>query len=148
MNSLNNYEKDKNDILRDAGVSKIKDLYNKDLQDLDKMANEVHNWAITTATIEGGATCFFGFSGLIIDLPVILTMAMRIIHKIGLCYGFESETEDDRLFILGIMQVASANTLEEKTSALTALRAVEVTIAKQTWKKKRSEEQTSELQSH
>ena len=44
---------DEDDILRDGGVSYIEELRHKDLRLSDKLADEVHNWAIGTAA-EGG----------------------------------------------------------------------------------------------
>lgn len=55
-------------------------------------------------------------------------------NRIGVCYGYECKTKSDRDFILGIMAAAGANSVEEKLAALTTLRMIEVTIARQTWR--------------
>jgi hypothetical protein len=70
-----------------------------------------------------------------VDVPLIISFALRTIHGIGLAYGFKLETEDERQFALGILSAGGANSIEEKIAALTMLRSIEVTIAKQTWKK-------------
>lgn len=98
------------------------------------MADEVHDWAIGLAVVEGTATGAFGILGAPVDVLAIITIAMRTIHKIGVCYGYECETEADRQFVLGILAASGANSIEEKIAALTTLRALEVLIAKQTWK--------------
>lgn len=126
---------DSNDIKRDGAVDSIEELRHKDLQLSDKMANEVHNWANAVATTEGGATGVFGLPGIIADIPALITMSMRVIHKIGLCYGYECNTEAEKKFILGIMSAAGANTVEEKTVAISTLQAMSVAITKTTWKK-------------
>jgi EcsC protein family len=126
---------DKNDILRDGKVEKIIDLKYKSLQVSDELADEVHNWAIGIATTEGGITGAFGLPGTIVDIPTIITLALRTIHKIGICYGYECKTEEDKKFILGILAASGANSVEEKTAAIATLKAIHTTINKKTWKK-------------
>jgi hypothetical protein len=125
---------DSQDILRDGQVKEISELRHKDLKIADKLADVVHNWAIGIGVGEGAATGAFGIFGAPADIPAIITIAMRTIHKIGLCYGYECDTEADRKFVLGILAASGANSLEEKIAALATIRAIEVTIAKQTWK--------------
>ncbi len=126
---------DTSDILRDGKVNSVKELKTKDLKLSDELANEVHNWAIGIATVEGGVTGTTGLPGMAADIPSIITLALRTIHKIGVCYGFEVKTKEDRDFIRSIMAASGANDMSEKLAALATLRSIEVTIAKQTWKK-------------
>lgn len=126
---------DSKDIIRDGGVSSIKELQHKDLELSDKLANEVHNWANGIATVEGGAIGLAGLPGMIADIPALITLSLRTIHKIGLCYGYECKTEADKRFVYGILSAAGANTVEEKTVSVATLQAMSVTISKMTWKK-------------
>jgi len=126
---------DSEDIIRDGGVDRIEDLRRKDLELSDKLANEVHNWANGVATAEGGAAGFFGIAGMVIDVPTLITLSLRTIHKIGLCYGYECKSEVDQQFIYAIMSAAGANTIEEKAVSVATLVAINKTIAKMTWKK-------------
>lgn len=126
---------DKNDIMRDGGVSEISELKTKDLQLSDKLANEVHNWANGAATVEGGIAGVAGLPGLAVDIPALITMGFRVVQKIGLCYGYECVNDADRQFVLQIFSAASANTMEEKTLAIVALQRINVAIAKKAWKK-------------
>lgn len=133
-NSMAEWLSDTGDVKRDANVKNIKQLKTKNLELSDKLANEVHNWAIGVAVVEGGGTGFFGLPGMAADFPAIIMMALRAIHKIGICYGYEAINEDDKNFILGILSIAGANSVQEKIAALSLLRTIEVTIARQTWK--------------
>jgi len=119
----------------DAGVKDFADLRRAPLQQCDQLADSVHNWAVGLAAAEGGITGFFGLPALVADVPLVISFALRTIHRIGLCYGFEMKTEEDRRFVLGVLAASGANSIEEKVAALAALRAIEVTLAKQTWKK-------------
>lgn len=126
---------DTGDVVRDGGVSSLGELRNKNLELSDKLADEVHNWAIGLAVVGGAGTGIFGLPGVAADVPFIITLALRTIHKIGVCYGYECSSELDKKFVLGVISASSANSISEKVGALTALRSVEVTLAKVTWKK-------------
>ncbi|MDM1507742.1 EcsC family protein, partial [Myroides odoratimimus] len=87
------------------------------------------------SVIEGGATGWFGVEGLIVDIPVTITMAMYTINKIGMCYGFKMKTEEDYIFALNILSLAGSNTLEEKTVSLLTIKTLQQTLKNTTWKK-------------
>lgn len=125
---------DSKDIKRDGEVENINDLRYKDLKLSDKLADEVHNWAIGLAVTEGAAAGAIGILSTPVDIPAIITIALRTIHKIGLCYGYECTTKDDKDFVLAIMAASGANSMEEKVAALAVIKALEEVLAKQTWK--------------
>ena len=126
---------DEKDINRDAKVENIAELKTKDLQVSDKLANNVHNWALAIASTEGGICGAIGLPGMAADIPAIITFSLRTIHKIGLCYGYKSMTQEDIQFVYSIMSAAGANTMQEKNIALHNLVQLNVILTKQTWKK-------------
>ncbi len=126
---------DTQDIIRAGKVEKLEDLKSKDLELSDKLADNVHNWAIGVAATEGGVTGALGLPGIAADIPAIIIFALRTIHKIGACYGFEAKTKQDEEFILSIMAASGSNDIKEKAAALATLKSLQVTIAKETWKK-------------
>jgi hypothetical protein len=75
---------DKQDILRDGGVEEIEHLKKKNLKLSDRLADEVHNWAIGVAAVEGAGAGFFGIFGAPVDIPALVTISLRTIEKIGL----------------------------------------------------------------
>lgn len=132
-NKIGQWMADTGDIKRDGGVNSIEELRGKDLKLSDDLADEVQNWAIGFAVVEGAATGAGGILTAPIDIPAIITIAMRTIHKIGLCYGYECKTKKNADYAMGILAAAGANAMKEKLSALTMLRAIEMTVAKTTW---------------
>src|SRR5262249_13395302 len=100
---------------REAGVNCCEDLKGLKLEEVDALANSFHRWAVGYAVCEGGAAGSF-------DIPAVVAMALRTVRGIGTCYGFASDTEAEREFILGIISAAGANSRVEKTSALLFLR--------------------------
>lgn len=135
FNSIAKTLTDENDILRDANVSSIHELKVKDLQVSDELANNVHNWAIGIAATEGGVTGSLGLPGIAADIPIIITFALRTIHKIGLCYGYKTTTQEDNLFVYSIMSTVGSNSVKEKNMAIATLKQLNVILVKQTWKK-------------
>lgn len=123
------------DVIREAAVGKVTDLKTKDLALSDRLADEVHNWGIGLAMASGAGTGFFGIFGAPVDVPALITLSLRTIEKIGVCYGYECKTKEDEDFIMGILAAAGANSVEEKLGALVAIRAIETALIKQTWKK-------------
>lgn len=126
---------DSNDIKRDGGVDNVEELRIKDLQLSDKLANEVHNWANGIAAVEGAGTGTLGLPGLIADIPSLITMSLRVIHKIGLCYGYDCITQTDKQFVYSILSAAGSNSVKEKAASISSLQAINKTIAGVTWKK-------------
>lgn len=126
---------DSNDIKRDGGVDNVEELRIKDLQLSDKLANEVHNWANGIAAVEGAGTGALGLPGLIADIPSLITMSLRVIHKIGLCYGYDCITQTDKQFVYSILSAAGSNSVKEKAASISTLQAINKTIAGVTWKK-------------
>ena len=124
---------DTKDILRDAQVENIADLQMAELALCDKLADKVHNWAIGVAMAEGSATGALGILGAPVDVPAIITIAMRTIHKIGVCYGYERRAPEDGQFALSILGASGANTVREKLAALATLTALRTVLTRQSW---------------
>ena len=123
------------DVIREAAVEKVSDLKTKDLKLSDRLADQVHNWGIGLAAASGAGTGFFGIFGAPVDVPALITISLRTIEKIGVCYGYECKTKEDEDFIMAILAASGANSVEEKLGALMAIRSIETALIKQTWKK-------------
>jgi uncharacterized protein (DUF697 family) len=133
-NSAGQFLADHRDIIRDANVESISELKSKDLETSDCLAGACHSWAIAIASGEGTLAGMFGIFSAPADIPAVITLAFRSIHKIGLCYGFESTTEVHKQVVLGILAASGANTLNEKVAAMTTITMLERTLITQTWK--------------
>jgi hypothetical protein len=125
---------DEGDVMRKAEVPEIGALRTKDLSLSDKLANEVHNWAIGIASAEGVGSGLCGIFGLMLDIPFIIGFALRTIHKIGLCYGYKNSDEKGKQFVLALLSAAGANTVSERADAVKMLQVIDIMIAKQTLK--------------
>ena len=137
-NAAAQYLTDTADVLRDGNVESIEELRTKDLKLCDQMADSVHNWAVGIATAEGVAGGFVGLPGLVADIPFITTLALRTIHKIGVCYGYVADAnneKEEKAFVLGVLATANASTLGEKASFILGLKQISLLIQRNAWKK-------------
>lgn len=132
---------DSSDIKKAGNVFEIRELLQKELAFLDTLSDTVHNWAIGVATTGGIAAGLGGAVTHAADVPATITLALRTIHKIGLCYGYEPKTNYDRLFILAVLAISSANSIGDKLIALNTLSAVGAASNKSTapWSHETSE---------
>lgn len=124
INEMGNRFADQDDIIRKGDVQVIADLKHKDLELSDQLAGSVDKWAIGLAVVEGAATGAGGFLSITVDIPLIITLAFRTIHKVGLCYGYEYNSDIDKQYICSILSASGANSVSEKAAALTALRSL------------------------
>ena len=115
---------DSGDIKKAAQVDDIGELSNKELAFLDGLSGNVRNWAVGIATTGGVASGLGGAVTLAADIPATVTLALRTVYKIGLCYGYQAKTDDDSLFVLAVLAIPSANSIGDKMIALNTLHAV------------------------
>ncbi len=109
------------DIRKKAGVEDVKELRGRDLALSDKFAGDVKKWAIALATGEGGVAGYCGVAGLVIDIPALITLSLNTVYRIGACYGYASDGEEDRNFAMSILAAASACDSKEKKYAISIL---------------------------
>ncbi|MDB5968250.1 MAG: EcsC protein family protein [Hydrocarboniphaga sp.] len=108
-------------LLKQARVARIEDLRNADLQRCDQLAAKVRRRSCVTAGGTGALLGVAGGAGMVADIPTLMVLAFRTIQRIGLCYGEVLHNVAGRQLGLAIFALASANTVEEKRTALLAL---------------------------
>ena len=113
------------DVERQAGVKDLGELRHRPLEVCDKLAHGVGVWAQGLAVAGGAATGAGGFFTSALDVPLLLTLALRTIIKVGHCYGYALDRKKDERFVLGILMVAATDDPEKKRELLGRLREVE-----------------------
>lgn len=122
-------------LLKHAGVERIELLREADLALCDRLARRVGQRASMTAGSAGAVLGVAGAAGLVADVPTLLVLAFRTIQRVGLCYGEVLDGEEGRQLGLAIFALASANTVDEKRTALAALsRPVPGKLADAAWR--------------
>ncbi|MGR3513246.1 MAG: EcsC family protein [Paracoccaceae bacterium] len=106
-----------------------------DLTACEDAVDGIRRWALGYAVTGGGAAGAFGALGLMVDVPATVALALRTTRLIGLCYGFGADTEAERVYILDILQLAGANSAEQRADAIERLANGRAAMESGDWKK-------------
>ena len=121
---------------KNNSLTSLKVIYNSDdLENMDLSADYYWNQNLVAAIAQGGVYGFTGLVGLAANIPTLYTIVFRCIQQIALCYGFDTSKDDEKVFMLGILSIASASDVASKQAAMVFMRQIQVDIAKKTWKK-------------
>ncbi|MDR3416989.1 MAG: EcsC family protein [Nevskia sp.] len=112
---------DRKSVLRHAGVDEIEALRELPLQGCDRLAEQVARRAMLFAGGSGALCGVAGGLGLLVDLPTLLTLTFRTIHRTALCYGEDLAPPELRRLPVAVFALASANSMDEKVEALRAI---------------------------
>jgi hypothetical protein len=115
--------------LRSLGVSSFAELTDAELLHADRAVRKIHRRAIYMAAGIGMVSGVFGIFALPVGMAAALNVALRTIQRIGLCYGYETQTEAERLFIYYTLSLAGNRAPAEKSVSLDALRELQARIA-------------------
>ncbi|MBF0543415.1 MAG: EcsC family protein [Candidatus Riflebacteria bacterium] len=113
----------KNEILESAkhlglNISSIEELKIAPLSICDILSENAAVWAKGLAGVEGAITGITGIAGLAADVPGLILLTLQTIKRIGFCYGFDTSREEEKAFVIEVFLAGSANSLEEKKTAI------------------------------
>src|SRR5271156_5267122 len=108
--------------LRTLGVSDLAELSTAELLHSDRAVRKVHSRAVWMAGTVGFVVGAFGIFALPVGMAAMLNIALRTIHRVGLCYGYPATSEAERLFVYYTLALAGHRSPQEKAHALEALR--------------------------
>jgi hypothetical protein len=113
---------DERALLRRAGVESPEALRQLGLEACDRLAQREIRRAMMIGGAGGALFGIAGAAGLVMDVPSLLTLALRTIHRVSLCYGEGGGPAERQRRAIGIFALASANSAAEKQAAWAALR--------------------------
>lgn len=106
---------------RAAGATVPNFLFDHDSADLaacEATALKVQAWAQGMNAASGGVAGFFGMAGMTADIPATLTLAARNVRATGISYGLDGSNEDERLFRLMVLEVATVQAGDKRRETL------------------------------
>jgi uncharacterized protein (DUF697 family) len=104
-----------------------------DLERMDEATRAIRNWAVAYASGEGAVAGAVGLLSLPVDLPAIVTLSLRTIRRIGGTYGYAATGEQERQFVYAVLSIASANSPQQKRTALSTLQGLETQMLAHNW---------------
>lgn len=116
-------------------VKQLNDIEKVNLQVLDKTSSGLLPKYVAIAATEGGGAGALGLPGMVVDIPGLILINFRAIGEYATYYGFDIELQEEKLYILNILSLASAPTDQAKHVAMAQLAKIATQVAKkQTWK--------------
>ena len=123
---------------RKAGFEHIKtfkDIFSLDLEDADRVNGWLSAKYKTLATTEGAAAGYVGLPGIAPDIIALITLNQRAIGEYATYYGFDISSQQERLFALNILGLASSPNDTAKQVAMAQLVKIAQDVAKKkVWK--------------
>ncbi|MGQ0620522.1 MAG: EcsC family protein [Panacagrimonas sp.] len=113
---------DDRSILKRAKLDSLEALRTVELEVCDRLMRVEQRRAMALAGVGGAAFGVAGAAGMVADVPALIALALRTIHRVGLCYGEDLRKPQHRKLAIGVFALVSANSLEEKRTAVAALR--------------------------
>jgi hypothetical protein len=92
-----------------AQVQSVADIEALPLRDADRVVGFLAAKYKAIAIGEGAATGAAGLAGMVIDLPVLLTLNLRAIFEYASYYGFDISKPEERLFAVQVLNAASSS---------------------------------------
>lgn len=107
----------------------------KGLEGMDLAAQDYWSQNLALAAVEGGAAGVAGLAGLALDVPAMLGLALRAIHQIGACYGYDVSDELEREYALQVLRLGSSGNVQVKIKFSVSLNELEAILRARSWKK-------------
>lgn len=120
--------------LNRSDVKKIDDLYKVDVTELESISKGIILENKLVGLVEGFA---FGMGDLTIalsEIPVFFGVTFRVMQQIASIYGYDSENDKEKLFMIKLLSFGSALAPAGKAKVLSELIALKVGIKRYTFK--------------
>jgi len=102
------------EIAREAGVGDVGELRYRPLEECDRLARAVSTQGQKLALRGGAAAGPGGFVTEPGSIALLLAAAERAIRRIGHCYGYRLDTEAERRFVLGVLELSAVDDPAER----------------------------------
>lgn len=115
--------------LRSLGANSFAELAEIELLQTDRAVRKVQSRATWMAAGVGVVSGFFGIFALPVGMAATLNLALRTIHRVGLCYGYAAPNEAEHLFVYYTLSLAGYRGPEDKAISLEAMRDLQAKTA-------------------
>lgn len=116
-------------------VKAPRDIFALDLEDADRVSGWLSAKYKTITSAEGAGTGCLGLPGIPLDIVSLITLNQRAIGEFATYYGFDISSQQERLFALNILGLASRPNDVAKQVAMAQLVKIAQEVAKKkVWK--------------
>jgi hypothetical protein len=109
-------------FLKDVGIPSLEELRALPLEESDRLAARVSARAEHLALLEGAVPALGGLAvpgvggaaTAFIDVPILLEASLTAIRRIGHCYGYRLLSDKARKYVMGILDLANAESPDDR----------------------------------
>lgn len=93
----------------------IPEIAEQPIETMNEVAASYIKTTKNIAMAQGATTGIGGFLTLSIDIPILLSLSLKTLQEIAICYGFDPNDRKERIFIVKCMQFASSDIVGKKS---------------------------------
>lgn len=93
---------------------KIHSVENLPLEVLDRVADNIAESRTKFAAAQGAATGIGGIVTIAADIPMVMGLSLKVLQEMALCYGYDPDEPQERIFIVKCLQFTSADIVGKK----------------------------------
>ncbi|MFC7783997.1 EcsC family protein [Rossellomorea sp. GCM10028870] len=87
----------------------VSDISKLPLTEMDEVSGGIVDMRKKVAMTQGATTGIGGFLTLSIDIPFILGISLKTLQEIAICYGYDPNDQQERIFIIKCLQFVSSD---------------------------------------
>ncbi|MEY8744085.1 EcsC family protein [Bacillales bacterium AN1005] len=98
----------------EESTAKIHSVENLPLEVLDRVADNIAESRTKFAAAQGAATGIGGIVTIAADIPMVMGLSLKVLQEMALCYGYDPDEPQERIFIVKCLQFTSADIVGKK----------------------------------
>ncbi|MFB8372509.1 EcsC family protein [Paenibacillus taichungensis] len=95
-------------------TTKIHSVEGLPLEVLDRTADNITDNRTRFAAAQGAATGIGGIVTIAADIPMVMGLSLKVLQEMALCYGYDPDEPQERIFIVKCLQFSSADIVGKK----------------------------------
>lgn len=96
------------------GTAQIHSVEHLPLEVLDRVADNITESRTKFAAAQGAATGIGGIVTIAADIPMVMGLSLKVLQEMALCYGYDPDDPQERIFIVKCLQFSSADIVGKK----------------------------------
>ncbi|WP_405155592.1 EcsC family protein [Paenibacillus sp. FSL K6-0108] len=102
------------EVAETEAAAKIHSVEGLPLEVLDRTADNITDSRTRFAAAQGAATGIGGIVTIAADIPIVMGLSLKVLQEMALCYGYDPDEPQERIFIVKCLQFSSADIVGKK----------------------------------
>ncbi|UPK45174.1 EcsC family protein [Paenibacillus pabuli] len=102
------------EVAETEATAKIHSVEGLPLEVLDRTADNITDSRTRFAAAQGAATGIGGIVTIAADIPIVMGLSLKVLQEMALCYGYDPDEPQERIFIVKCLQFSSADIVGKK----------------------------------